>query len=182
MEWWGRIRWGFHTDVWFIEILFDYRTTLLRIIWALIQSTIATSWLAVARSFGTLQMNTAVWWLASLAQVLRAKRSLSKEPKNVWKQPKSACWRLLTTWLVYFFLFCCFSFPSLFCFWNVTIVPSFFPPTWTSSFSGCSSDHWVRDCSEVPPFHHGSQGLTHPADHQRSQCTDQVPRTWGPTR
>lgn len=81
-----------------------------------------------------------------------------------------------------FFLFCCFSFPPLFCFWNVTIVPSFFPPTWTSSFSGCSSDHWVRDCSEVPPFHHGSQGLTHPADHQRSQCTDQVPRTWGPTR
>lgn len=91
----------------------------LRIPWMWIQSTIATLWLAVAKSFETLLMNMVAWWWASLALVLRVRRSQSKEPKNVWKQPKSACWKSLMTWLVgslasgrsYFlkFLTCTFS-------------------------------------------------------------------------
>lgn len=147
---------------------------LLRILWALIQSTIATLCLAVAKSFGTLLMNMVVWWLASLARVLRAKRSPSKEPKNVWKQPKSACKRLLRTWWVdtdfcqdglYFCVFVLFPPGISVLKYNLSAFLLFV-------FPGSSSDHWVRDSSEVPPFYHGSQGLTDPADHQRSQCTD----------
>lgn len=49
-------------------------------------------------------------------------------------------------------------------------------------FPGCSGEHGVCDSSKVPPVHHGPQGLENPADHQRAQCADQVPRARGSTR
>lgn len=77
------------------------RIMLWKIPWALIQSIIVTLFHAGVKSSGTSPMSTVVWWWASLAPHLRARKSHSKEPKNVWRQPRSACWRLLRTWLVY---------------------------------------------------------------------------------